>query len=241
MARFTPAAALVALAWLLAPLAHAQESAPIGSEWSGVREYSPSEERFTAELGLGSYRPSLGPAFDDAFGGDLGPLLHLEIDVHLFRIPYLGAVALGGAFGWVEWTGAATVVSGGATNVGSTGMSLVPMALLAVLRIDGLARELDFPFVLSGKIGADVGYFQTGTAGALDAEGWSVGLRWAAQIGLELDFLERRAANRLDQEWGINHSLLYFELLGSTMGRMGGNMLPLGADLAWHAGLQLTF
>jgi hypothetical protein len=25
------------------------------------------------------------------------------------------------------------------------------------------------------------------------------------------------------------------------MGRMGGNMLPLGADLAWHAGLQLTF
>lgn len=230
-------AALVALAWM-AVVSPAE--AQIGSEWTSVREYRPTDERFTAELRIGTYRPNLEPAFTESFGGDLGPLLALELDVHLFRIPYVGPLAIGGSFGWVEWNGPASS-DGGTTNVGDTGMSLLPMALLAVLRIDVLARELDVPFVFSGKIGPDFGYYQTGVTGRTDAEGWSIGLRWAAQVALELDWLERRAANRLDQEWGINHSLIFFELYGSTMGQMGGNMLPLGTDLAWAAGLQLTF
>lgn len=238
MIRTALALALSGLA--LTSVAQAQD-AVAGSEWSGVREYTPSDERFTAEVGMGAYRPSLGRAFEDSFGGDLGPLLHLELDVHLFRIPYIGPLAIGGAFGWVEWNGAATAVSGSATNVGDTGMSLIPLSLLAILRIDGLARELAIPFVVSVKFGGDFGYYQTGTAGSLDADGWSVGLHWAIQAALELDFLEQRAANRLDQEWGINHSLVYFELFGSTMGQMGGNSLPMGTDLAWQAGLQLTF
>lgn len=230
--------ALLALAWMgMVPSAEAQ----IGSEWTSVHEYEPTGERFTAELRIGTYRPSaLEPAFTDAFGGDLGPMLALELDVHLFRIPYVGPLAIGGSFGWVEWNGPAST-DGGTGNVGDTGMSLLPMALLAVLRIDVLARELDVPFVLTGKIGPDFGYYQTGVTGRTDAEGWSIGLRWAAQVALELDFLEPRAASRLDQEWGINHSLIFFEFYGSTMGQMGGNMLPLGTDLAWAAGLQLTF
>lgn len=229
--------ALVALAWVgMVSSAEAQ----IGSEWTSVHQYEPTDERFTVELRIGAYRPSLEPAFTNAFGGDLGPLLALELDVHLFRIPYVGPLAIGGSIGWVEWNGAAST-AGGTANVGSTGMSLLPMALLAVLRVDVLARELDIPFVLTGKFGPDFGYYQTGVTGRTDAEGWSVGLRWAAQIALELDFLEQRAAHRLDAEWGINHSLIFFELYGSTMGQMGGNMLPLGTDLAWSLGLQLTF
>lgn len=231
-----------ALAAVLSPVLVSPVSAQVGSEWTSIHEFEPSPERFTAELRIGTYRPNLEPAFTEAFGGDLGPMLSLELDVHLFRIPYVGVLAVGGSFGWIEWTGAATsAAADDDTNVGTTGMSLIPIAVLAVLRVDVLARELDFPLILSGKIGPDVGYFQTGVTGRLDADGWSVGLRWAVQAGLELDFLEQRAANRLDQEWGINHSVVFFELYGSTMGQMGGNMLPLGTDLAWVAGLQVTF
>jgi hypothetical protein len=216
-------------------------SAQIGSEWNSIHTYEPSAESFTVELRIGAYRPDMEPAFTTAFGGDLGPLLALELDYHLFRIPYLGPVAVGASVGWVEWSGTARTVAGGATNVGQTALNMVPLALLAVLRIDALARYLDVPLVLSGKIGPDFAYYQTGVTGRTDAEGWAYGLRWGAQIALELDFLEQRAANRLDQEWGINHSLVFFELFGSTLGQMGGNTLPLGTALAWTAGLELTF
>lgn len=208
----------------------------VGSEWEGVPEFVASDERFTFELRLGAYQGNLGPAAA-AFNGDLGPLLELELDVHLVRIPYIGPLAIGGHFGWVEWTGPAT--ASGGSNVGDTGMSVLPMGLVAAWRIDGLARELSVPFVVTPKIGVDFGYWRTGTAGTSDAEGWSIGLRWAVQFALELDFLEPRAARRVDQEWGINHTVIFCELFGSTMG--GGSFLPVGSDLAWVAGLGLTF
>lgn len=232
------AALVLGVAALLVPARAGAQA--IGSEWEGVREFEPSPEQWTFELRLGAYRPSLEPYFTTAFGGDLGPLLELELDVHVVRIPFVGPLAIGAHFGWVEWTGAATTTSTGTGNIGGTGMSLLPMGLIAVLRIDVLARELDIPFVISPKLGLDFGYWQTGTAGVTDADGWSLGLRWAVQAALELDFLEPRAARRVDQEWGINHTVVFFELFGSTMGTLGTG-LPVGADLAWVAGLGVTF
>lgn len=212
----------------------------VGSSYAVDPLFVPSSESFTVELRAGAYRPSLGRAFEDSFGGDLGPMIGAELDVHIFRIPYIGPVAIGASFGWAEWDGPAIAESGGG-NVGSTGLSLVNMNLLAVLRIDGLARHLDIPFVFSAKIGPDVGYWQTGSGGRTQADGWSVGLRWAAQAALELDFLEPRSARRLDDEWGINHSEIFFELFGSTMGQWSNDQLRMGTGLAWVAGLGFTF
>jgi hypothetical protein len=212
---------------------------PIG-EWSDEPVFVPSPENFTLELRAGTYRPDLGPSFAASFGGDLGPLLAVELDYHLFRIPYVGPFAVGARIGWVEWNGAASS-TGGTANVGGTGMSLVPITVLAALRIDGLARHVSLPLVLTPKLGLDFGYFQTGTSGFTQAEGWTVGLSWGAQVALELDFLEPRAARRLDEEWGINHSVVFFELFGSTMGSFSDRQLPLGSSLAWAAGLGFTF
>jgi hypothetical protein len=212
----------------------------IGSSYAVDPLFVPSPESFTLELRAGTYRPDLGAAFQNSFGGDLGPYIGAEIDVHIFRIPYVGPLAIGASFGWAEWDGPATAVSG-TGNVGSTGLSLVNMNLLAVLRIDALARHLDIPFVFSAKVGPDFGYWQTGAGGRTQAEGWSIGLHWAAQAALELDFLEPRSARRLDDEWGINHSEIFFELFGSTMGQWSDNQLPVGTNLAWVAGLGFTF
>ncbi len=212
----------------------------VGSSYAVNPLFVPSPESFTVELRAGSYRPDLGPVFQNSFGGDLGPYIGAELDIHLFRIPYIGPLAIGASFGWAEWDGPARAVSG-TGNVGSTGLSLVNMNLLAVLRIDALARYLDIPFIFSAKVGPDFGYWQTGAGGRTQAEGWSIGLRWAAQAALELDFLEPRSARRLDDEWGINHTELFFELFGSTMGQWFDNQLPMGTSLAWVAGLGLTF
>ncbi len=216
------------------------ERSPVLGEWSTEPLFVPSPESLTLELRVGAYRPDLGPAFERAFHGDLGPLVALELDYHLVRIPYLGPLQFGARVGWVEWTGDA-VSSTGQTNVGSTGMSLVPLSALVSLRIDALSRYLSFPLIFTPKLGLDFGYFQTGTSGVTQADGWSIGVDWGLQLALELDFLEPRAARRLDEEWGINHSEIFFELFGSTMGSFSDRQLPLGSSLAWAAGLGLTF
>lgn len=239
-------ACVAAVAMMLASAsARAQSSGepsgarPLG-EWSDEPIFVPSPEHFTLELRVGAYRPDLGAAFASSFGGDLGPLLAVELAYHLVPIPYVGPIVLGARVGWIEWNGAARTAEGSG-NVGGTGMSLVPISALAGLRIDGIARHLSFPLVLTPKLGLDFGYFQTGTGGFTQAEGWSVGLLWGAQLALELDFLEPRSARQLDEEWGINHSMIFFEFFGSTMGSFSDRHLPLGTGLAWAAGLGLTF
>lgn len=218
-----------------------EDGSLVGSSYAVDPRFVPSSEGFTFELRVGGYQPDLGAAFGATFGGDLGPFIGAELDVHMFRIPYIGPLAIGASFGWAEWDGPATAATGGTTNVGSTGLSLVNMNLLLVLRIDGLARHLDVPLILSAKVGPDFGYWQTGAGGTTQAEGWSIGLRWAAQVALELDFLDPRSARRLDDEWSINHTEIFFELFGSTMGQWSDNQLPMGTGLAWVAGLGFVF
>lgn len=235
---------LLALALVVAAPASAQEhtrftTPAYGTEWSSMPEYTPSDENFTLELRIGTYQPDIGPSFS-TFRGDLGPMIGLELDIHAVRIPYIGPLAFGLAFGWAEWTGPATA-SGSTADVGETGLSLVPFTGMAVLRIDALARHLDIPFIVTPKFGIDLGYWQTGTSAGTQADGWSAGIHWAVQLALELDFLDPRAARRLDNAWGINHSELFIELYGSTMGSFSNSMLPVGTPITWAAGLGFTF
>ena len=67
--------------------------------------------------------------------------------------------------------------------------------------------------------------------------GRSIGLRWGVTFALELDFIEPRAARRLDEDWGINHSYLFVELYGSLL----GSSIPMRDAFTWSAGLGLTF
>lgn len=214
-----------------------------GTEWSVNPQYVPSSESFTLELRVGAYQPDLGAAFNTAFNGDLGPMVGLEMDGHIVRVPFLGPIIFGVSFGWVEWSGGATAMGGSTAgaNVGTTGLSLVQFAGLAGWRIDGLARHLNVPLILTPKVGIDAGYWQTGITGRQQADGWTVGFHWAMQLALELDFLDPRAAHRLDNAWGINHSEILFEIFGADIGPFSGHMLPLGASIAWTAGLGFTF
>ena len=42
----------------------------------------------------------------------------------------------------------------------------------------------------------------------------------------------------MDEEWGINHSFLFFELFGFEP---SGKSLAVGDDLTWTAGLGFMF
>jgi hypothetical protein len=206
-------------------------------EYSESFQRTESPEWFAFELRVGGYQPDGTNGFDEAFaasfGGDIGPMVGLELDFYPVRIPYVGQLGLGFRFNWARYTGAAQAADG-STSTQEQKFRLFALPALAVLRVDVLARELDIPLVLVGKIGFDTVISTIENGSRTVHEGIEFGLHWGAQAALELDFINPRRAASLDSEWGINHTYLLFELFGNTVG-FGG------ANLAWTLGLGMTF
>jgi hypothetical protein len=197
-----------------------------------------SSERFAIEFRIGPYQPNMGSndAFDTFFSGDRGPLFGIELDAIAYRIPDLVYLCAGGRFGSAGWDGKSLDKSGMRTAEDVT-LSYLPLDALAVVRIDALARQLSVPLIVTGKLGYEWAHWTTQTGKFAEKSGWSVGLVWGAQLGLDLDTFDRKAARTMDEEWGINHSFLFFELFRF---HPSANSLPLGST-AWAAGLGFTF
>jgi MYXO-CTERM domain-containing protein len=198
-----------------------------------------SPERFAIEFRVGGFTPRVGNSSFRAVFGDnaMGPLLDLELDVLAYRIPYLGPIYFAGALGTASYTANAFSANGASRASEETTLSLIPISALAVLRIDVLAREFGLPFIFTGKFGADFTYWATSTGSRSDAKGLSIGMRWGAQLGFELDFFDPSAARALDEMWGLNHAFLFGELLG-VIGL--GDPLITNA-VGWAAGLGFNF
>lgn len=196
-----------------------------------------SPEWMALELRIGPYTPQVGtPSFEQVFADDNGLMLALELDVIAYRLPDIAYFAVGGGIGHARYSGGAFTESGGRADE-ETVFKLVPLTLLAVARVDVLARKLRIPLVLTGKLGYRWGFWWASTGGQSEDNGNSGGLAWGLQAALDLDFFDMRAARVMDEEWGINHSFLFFEYYGS---KTSGDALPIG-DTTWAAGLGFIF
>ncbi len=214
---------------------------------AGLVEDIESEETWALELKGGPYQPAVAE-FDTFFADDQGPLLSFELDFLPFEIHDWFDAGVGWGFGWSQYVGAAMLPGGSAPMPSGddedqaseeTSLTLYPMPVVAVLRIDALARQLDIPILVTGKIGANFVIWNSGTGARSDATDISIGLHWAVEVALELDIFNKRAARSLDEVWGINHTFLFFELFGTT----ADTTLPAGPrdGVAWAIGLGLLF
>jgi hypothetical protein len=196
-------------------------------------------EGYLLSFGVGSYRPDPGdPAFNLVYPGDNGPLLLGEFDIFLYRIPFIGPIGIGVAGGWAAYKGAACVdgtitPSGCEPSTQSGKFTVFPLNAMVVLRVDSLARKTPVPLVFTGKVGYNTVFFKEN----IGSNGRSHGFGWAAQIALELNFVNPRRANALDEDFGINSSFFFFELAGSD----ANNRAPVGDKLYFTGGVGLTF
>jgi len=198
-------------------------------------------EGYLLSFGVGAYRPNPGSEnFDLFYPDDKGPILLLEFDFYLYRIPFIGPIGLGIAGGWSSYKGATCeTASLPETCVPSTQtakLNLFPLNVMAVLRIDALARKTPVPFVFTGKVGFNSVFFNE-DAGRGKSTGRTHGFGWAAQFAIELNFVNERRANALDEDWGINSSFFFFELAGSDT----NSKAKMGDNLYFTGGLGLTF
>jgi hypothetical protein len=197
-----------------------------------------SPEHFAIEFRIGPYQPDMGnnDAFDTYFGSDHGPLLGLELDVIGYRVPDVLYLGVGGGIATASYTGK-TLNTSGIVTAEDTSFSYLPLDVMAVARLDALAHKLSVPFILTGKLGYEWAHWTTQSGKLAETTGWSVGLHWGAQLALDLDAFDRKAARAMDEEWGINHSFVFFELFGFEPSKRS---LPVG-NTSWTAGLGFTF
>jgi len=201
-----------------------------------------SPEGYLFSFGVGSYRPDPGDQdFERVYPSGNGPLLLAEFDFFLYRIPFVGPIGIGIAGGWAGYKGAAceggTIMGNTCTpSTQSAKLSIFPLNAMAVLRIDALARKTPVPFVFTGKVGFNTAFFNEDT-GSGKSGGTSYGFGWAAQLALELNFINERRANALDEDWGINSSFFFFELAGSN----ANSRAQMGDKFYFTGGVGLTF
>jgi hypothetical protein len=225
---------------VLAVMALTPEHVRADKESNGTQEgWSP--EGYLLSFGVGAYRPDPGSeAFDLVYPSGNGPILLGEFDFFLYRIPFLGPIGIGVAGGWANYKGAACLAGeppGVCTATSdSAKFSLFPINAMVVLRIDALARKTPVPFVFSGKVGYNTVFFKE-TVGGSKSQGRSHGFGWGVQIALELNFINERRANALDEDWGINSSFFFFELAGSN----ANSRAPVGDKFYFTGGVGLTF
>lgn len=219
------------------------------------REEKGSPQRFAFELRFGPYYP----AIDDEFGGT-GPYQQMfgdsgkfsfgfEFDWQPLRIPWVGTVGPG-----VGWTFMSTSTKaykqGSRTEQSSvdTSLTIMPMHLSGVLRLDELFRRTGVPVVPYGKIGFGMATWSTSIADETSkvtsggdevlGRGLSFGLHWAVGGMLALDWLSPRSMATLDAETGINHVYVFGEWLNYNLGTFSDAQMQVGTS-TWTVGIAM--
>lgn len=224
---------------------HAQEVPKGTADTQGQTELDPhlkpatrkfeSPERFFLELHGGPYTIFPGESWN-MFADDLGPALTAKLDGIVYRMPKIFYVTLGGSVGWTRFA-ANALDEEGKPVAEETTLTLVPLSASAQVRVDALPRLLHIPVLLAARVGWGFYHWDTNTGLIDNAEGWSVGPVLGAQVALDLDTFEPGGARALDEEWGINHTYIFAEVLHFAT---TSKSLPVGGT-NWTAGLGFVF
>jgi hypothetical protein len=242
------AAAAVALPFAVTTSAEAQTGRVPGSTWrqrdrtDALRQAESSPQNFAFELRFGPYSPEVDEsanangAYKKFFGDGAQFYFGLEFDYLPLRIPYVGVIGAG--FGWGYTTTTATAkLDTGADSGEETTLSIMPMHLSLVLRVDELMRRTNVPIVPYAKFGYGLGWWRAsdgnGTSIRSDAGGTELtgdantglgttsGIHFALGGMLALNFLDPRAIANLDQSMGVNHVYIFGEWMNARLTGLG--------------------
>lgn len=217
-------AATVGLSALLTTgLAAAQTSVETRDYRRADRPSFASPQNFAFELRFGPYVPEIDEEFpaskpyERVFGTGKGFHFGFEIDWQALRIPYFGTLGPGVGWSYSRRSANAKLSSSGLDSAESTSLTIMPMHLSAVLRVDVLAREIGIPIVPYGKAGLGMGLWTTATESGTSerdgvlGRGKSFGTHVAGGGMFLLDIIDPASALAFDEEIGVNNSYIFFE------------------------------
>jgi hypothetical protein len=253
------AASVVALASVLgaARTAGAQELL----DAVGGREHDyHSPQNFALELRASPYKPDIDsdPAlhgtnpYNKVFGSAARLFVGAEFDWQALRVPHLGSLGPGVMIGYTTMTDPASFVTpqaNGSTVSGeTTTLQIIPIDLLAVLRIDVLNKDIGIPLVPYAKLGLGYALWRasntlgTSHTDGITGEGHSIGWLVAGGLAFDLTPFDVYSAQNLDDSLGINHTYIFAEFTLNELTGLGIQSDPLRVGGPnWTFGLAFEF
>jgi hypothetical protein len=244
-------AAAAALFWSGAAFAQGTDEFGAYGGLEHARHRNESSQTWALEIRFGPYLPNVDDDFPESrpfertFGNDNRYLIGFEVDWQILRIPGFGS--FGPAFGWgyTNITADAPLHDGTGRSQQETSLTIMPMYVAGVLRVDVLAREANIPFVPYAKLG--VGYAlwwvgdgeDTANENGVEGRGISYGYQHALGGMLLLDFFDESSAIELENASGVNNSYFFGEWYVSNLNGFGsGDRMQVGTN-TWMIGLAL--
>jgi hypothetical protein len=211
-----------------------------------------SPQYVALEVRFGPYPPRVdeglgGTPYSDVFGGDNRWLFGLEVDWQALRIPHFGSLGPGAGWGYTSMSADALLADGsGGRADQETSLSIMPMYLVGVLRVDLLATDMGIPLVVYGKGGlgyalwwASDGDETAETDDGVTGRGRSYGFQYALGAMFLLDVLDQGTAIEFDSVAGVNNSYVFIEWYSSQLDGFGsGDQMNVGTN-TWMLGIAL--
>jgi hypothetical protein len=222
-----------------------------------ARAESPRSGSF--ELRLSWYRPDIDSEFHgtahpyaDAFGSSNAIMFQLAFAKSMW-ITEVGTLDIGLGAGYWERYGV------GVTSTGATGdrttLKMVPLQLFVGYRVDYLFDRLGIPLAPYARAAlvdhfwwvndgsGNTASWPNPAGGTSSGSGQTFGYAFTGGVALVLDFFDSQLAREMDNDSGINHTLLYADVTKGVIDDFGSKKSwnLSGAGLVFSAGLQFVF
>lgn len=210
------------------------------------------------QLSVSAYRPDIDSEFNGtaapyaAIFGTSRPLMFQLLFDRSLWMTEVGTLDIGfGAGYWQVW-GLGIAPNGARGD--STTLMVIPLTLAVGYRVDVFYDKWHVPFEPYARLAlvdylwwastaGQVSTAPNGSGQAVRGQGGTFG--WSATLGiaLVLDFFDPTLARQMDQDTGINRTLLFFEVSTSSVDDFGSKKSwQLGPGYyMWGAGLQFVF
>lgn len=228
--------AVAALSLLSLPLdARAQA---LGKKWGSF------------EVGGGPYIPNVDDEFGgdpepyrDIFGGKPSPMFRLHVSKTVLQSPSLGALDVGFKTGF--WSkGGRALDPGGVPTGDRARFTIVPTSVTLTYRADFVYERFRVPLIPYGRVTAERYNWWTSKEDEWTEKGATNGWSATAGLGLVIDWMDPDAARDLENEAGIAHTIVYFDVTKSKVNDFGSDEswdLSEKQKLFWSAGLMVVF
>jgi hypothetical protein len=212
-----------------------------------------SSQDFAFEVRFGPYKPNIdeepglvGKPYEKSFGSSPRIYFGLEFDWQFYRIPGIGTLGPALELGRVSMSRDARTVTGRVSG-DSYSLTIYPIYLDAVLRVDQLWRAYGVPLMPYGKLGMGIGLWDasnaigTSTANGVKGSGKSVGETFAIGGAFPLDFFDSGSSRAMDSTSGINTTNVYFEYYWLDLSGFGATDTFRVGTRSWVAGMMFEF
>ncbi len=216
--------------------------------------YVQSPQHFALEFRFGPYWPQVdsqpglsGTPYHDVYGGGADFYFGAEFDWQALRIPHFGTIGPALAAGYTKSSAKAQLSSGGGASQEDTNLEIFPFYGVAVLRVDVFEHDYGVPLVPYVKGGVGLALWNTSTDTGIShyqgvrGEGLTPGLQLAVGMALSLNWLDPRAALRLDTSVGINYTNLFGEWMLSNLDGFGSSSDMRVGTSTFVGGLSFDF